>query len=134
MLFDYLVIGQVLPANPATAVRGPKHVVKRGKTPVLSPDQARALLDSIDVSTVAGLRDRAIIGAMVFSFARVSALIGMNVEDLHLRIAKFTGVFLGDKSQALPIKATVENVLAANEGGSLSKLQVNLFSARWRGS
>lgn len=83
MLFDYLVLGQVVPANPATAVRGPKHVVKRGKTPVLSPDQARTLLDSIDVATIAGLRDRAIIGAMVFSFARVSALIGMNVEDYY---------------------------------------------------
>ena len=83
MLFDYLVIGQVVPVNPAAAVRGPKHVVKRGKTPVLAPDQARALLDSIDVATVAGLRDRAIIGAMVFSFARVSALIGMNIEDYY---------------------------------------------------
>lgn len=83
MLFDYLVIGQVVPMNPAAAVRGPKHVVKRGKTPVLSPDQARTLLDSIDVATIGGLRDRAIIGAMVFSFARVSALIGMNVEDYY---------------------------------------------------
>jgi len=36
MLFDYLVIGQVVPVNPAAAVRGPKHVVKRGKTPVLA--------------------------------------------------------------------------------------------------
>jgi len=83
MLFDYLIIGQVVPVNPAAAVRGPKHVVKRGKTPVLSPDQARTLLDSIDVATIGGLRDRAIIGAMVFSFARVSALIGMNVEDYY---------------------------------------------------
>jgi integrase/recombinase XerD len=35
-------------------VRGPKHSVKRGKTPVLSAAQARQLLDSIDVSTVVG--------------------------------------------------------------------------------
>jgi hypothetical protein len=32
---DWLVIGQVLPMNPAAAVRGPKHVVKTGKTAVL---------------------------------------------------------------------------------------------------
>lgn len=83
MLFDYLVIGQILPMNPAAAVRGPKHVVKRGKTPVLDADQARTLLDSIDVSTVGGLRDRAMIGTMVFSFARVSAVIGMNVGDYY---------------------------------------------------
>lgn len=81
MLFDYLVIGQAMPTNPAASVRGPKHVVKRGKTPVLAADQARQLLDSIDVSTIAGLRERALIGAMVYSFARVSAVIGMNVED-----------------------------------------------------
>lgn len=81
MLFDWMVIGQVLPMNPASSVRGPRHVVKRGKTPVLTADQARQLLDSIDTSELIGLRDRALIGVMVFSFARVSAAIGMRVED-----------------------------------------------------
>lgn len=81
MLFDWLVVGQVLPMNPASSVRGPKHVVKRGKTPVLTADQARQLLDSIDVRDVIGLRDRALIGVMVYSFARVSATVGMRVED-----------------------------------------------------
>ena len=41
MLFDFLVTGQIVPMNPASSVRGPKHVVKRGKTPVLTADQAR---------------------------------------------------------------------------------------------
>ena len=81
MLFDYLVTGQVLPTNPAYAVRGPKHVVKTGRTPVLSAEETRILLDHIDVHTVAGLRDRALIGVMVYSFARVGAVTGMNVED-----------------------------------------------------
>jgi site-specific recombinase XerC len=49
MLFDWLVVGQVLVINPAHAVRGPKHVVKRGKTPVLSEEQARRLLAIINV-------------------------------------------------------------------------------------
>jgi site-specific recombinase XerC len=40
-LFDWLVIGQVMPANPAGAVRGPSHVVTSGKTPVLAPEEAR---------------------------------------------------------------------------------------------
>lgn len=83
MLFDWLVIGQVIPMNPAASVRGPKYVVKRGKTPVLSSTEARLLLDSIDVSNVVGLRDRALIGAMVFTFARVSAVAGMKVEDYY---------------------------------------------------
>jgi site-specific recombinase XerD len=83
MLFDYLVTGQVVDINPAAAVRGPKHVVKKGKTPVLTAQEARDLLDSIDADTVVGLRDRALIGVLVFSFARVSAAIGMNVDDYY---------------------------------------------------
>lgn len=83
MLFDWLVVKQVVPWNPATSVRGPKYVVKRGKTPVLSAEQARKLLDSIDVGTIAGLRDRALLGVMVYSFARVGAVIGMNISDYY---------------------------------------------------
>jgi site-specific recombinase XerD len=83
MLFDWLVTGQVLPTNPAAAVRGPKHVVKRGKTPVLVTDQARALLESIETSSVVGLRDRAVIGVMVYTFARVGAVVGMTVDDYY---------------------------------------------------
>lgn len=81
MLFDWLVVGQVVPFNPASSVRGPKHVVKRGSTPVLTPDEARLLIGSIETDTIGGLRDRAMIAVMVYSFARVGALVGMNVED-----------------------------------------------------
>ncbi|MEE8164093.1 MAG: tyrosine-type recombinase/integrase, partial [Myxococcota bacterium] len=83
MCFDHLVVSQVVPTNPASSVRGPKHVVKKGKTPVLSSTQARTLLDAIDTTRIVGLRDRAFIGVMVFSFARVSAVCGMRVEDYY---------------------------------------------------
>jgi site-specific recombinase XerD len=83
MLFDWLVIGQVIPVNPATSVRGPKHVVKKGKTPVLDADEARMLLESIDTSTVVGLRDRALIGVMLYAFARVEAVVGMKAVDYY---------------------------------------------------
>ena len=81
MLFDFLVIGQVVPVNPASSVRGPKHVVRKGKTPVLTPGEARQLLDNINIDSISGLRDRALIGVLVYSFARVSATTGMNVSD-----------------------------------------------------
>ena len=81
MCFDWLVSGGILNVNPAWSVRGPKHVVKKGKTPVLTAVQARELLNSIDTTTVIGLRDRALIGVMVFSFARVGAVVRMNVGD-----------------------------------------------------
>lgn len=82
-LFDWLVIGQVLATNPADAVRGPKQVVKRGKMPVLTSDQARRLLDSIDVTTVICLRDRALIAVMTYAFARIGAVVAMKVEDYY---------------------------------------------------
>ena len=84
-LFDWLVTGQVIPVNPAASVRGPSHSVKRGKTPVLDPSEARALLDSIDVTTPVGLRDRALIGLMVYSFARIGAALAMKVEDVYVQ-------------------------------------------------
>ena len=80
-LCDWLVVHQVLPANPAAAVRGPKHVVTKGATPVLTPAETRALLDRIDTGTVVGLRDRALLSVMVYSFARVSAVVGMRRQD-----------------------------------------------------
>ena len=84
-LFDWLVIGQVVAVNPASSVRGPSHSVKRGKTPVLAPEEARRLLDSIDVAMPAGLRDRALIALMVFSFARIGAALKMRVEDAYVQ-------------------------------------------------
>lgn len=83
MLGDYLVLGHVLEMNPASAVRGPKYVIKKGKTPVLTGEETRQLLDVIPTETIAGLRDRALIGVMVFSFARVGAVVRMNVEDFY---------------------------------------------------
>ena len=81
MLGDWLVVSQVIPVNPAAAVRGPKHVVTTGATPVLSPAEARRLLEAIDTGTLAGLRDRALVSVMLYSFARVSAVSGMRRHD-----------------------------------------------------
>lgn len=83
MLFDYLVTGQIIPMNPAASVRGPKHVVKTGSTPVLTAEEARLLLYGIPTDTIMGLRDRALISVMIYSFARVGAVVAMNVEDYY---------------------------------------------------
>jgi integrase/recombinase XerD len=81
MLFDWLVVGHVLDGNPAHAVRGPKYSQKKGKTPVLDRDEARALLAGIDTSSLTGLRDRALIGVMIYTFARIGAVLQMNAGD-----------------------------------------------------
>ena len=115
MLFDWLVTGGILATNPAHAVRGPKHVVKRGKTPVLTGDQARVLLDSIDTSTVVGLRDRALISIMTFAFARIGAVVSMRVEDYYPQ-GKRWWVRLhekGGKRHEMPAHHTLEAYLDA---------------------
>jgi site-specific recombinase XerD len=84
-LFDWLVVGQIVSHNPAAAVCGPKHVVKKGKTPVLDAAEARVLIHSIDVATNVGLRNRALIGLMVYSFARIGAAVGMKVEGVYMQ-------------------------------------------------
>ena len=85
MLGDWLVVSQVLPVNPAAAVRGPKHVVTTGATPVLSRAEARRLLAAIDTGTLAGRRDLALVSVMLYSVARVSAVIGMRRQDYFRR-------------------------------------------------
>lgn len=131
MLFDYMLTGGVLPFNPAASVRGPSHVVKRGKTPVLRPEEARALLDSIDTSAPAGLRDRALLGVMVFSFAPVSALVGMNVDDYYqqgkrwwIRLAE-----KGGKAHALPVHHKAEGYLDEYLAGLGNPAKMPLFRA-----
>jgi len=98
MLFDWLVTGHVLDVNPSHAVRGPKYVVKKGKTPVLTAEEAHELLESIKITTrvirngreleepdLLGLRDRALIGVMVYTFARMGAVLQMKVKDYYVQ-------------------------------------------------
>ncbi|MEE7462163.1 integrase [Methylobacterium fujisawaense] len=120
MMFDWLATGGVLPFNPATAVRGPKHVVKRGKTPVLAPDEARALLDAIDTTVPIGLRDQALIGLMVYTFARIGAATAMRVEDVYLQNRRLW-VRLhekGGKAVDLPCHHNLETYLHAYLDGT----------------
>jgi site-specific recombinase XerD len=115
MLFDWLVTGHIMQVNPAHAVRGPKHVVKKGKTPVLKAEEARTLLDSIDTGTLVGLRDRAIIGVMVYTFARVNAVIEMKVKDYFTQ-GRRGWVRLhekGGKEHEVPCHHTLEKYLDA---------------------
>lgn len=115
MLFDWLVVGQVVPANPAASVRGPKHVVRVGKTPVLDKEEMRDLFKAIDASTLVGLRDRALIALMVYSFARVGAAVAMRVEDYFVK-GRRSWVRLhekGGKEHEMPAHHCLEEYLDA---------------------
>jgi integrase/recombinase XerD len=113
MLFDWLVTGQIVPFNPAASVRGPRYSIRKGKTPVLSALETRKLLDSIDTTHVVGLRDRALIGTMVYSFARVSAIVHMRVRDYYPQGKRYW-IRLhekGGKFHEVPVHHTAESYL-----------------------
>jgi len=146
MLFDWLVSGGILPHNPAHAVRGPKHVVKKGKTPVLTSEETRVLLDSIPTtsmtSSIAGLRDRALIATMVYTFARINAVLGLRVEDYYIqgRRGWMNLREKGGKQHAVPchhnleqyldeyLAAIGEDVTTSAGGYKLEERGIQLFS------
>lgn len=116
MLFDYLVTGQMVAFNPAAAVRGPRYSTKRGKTPVLTAAEAKELIESIDISTVVGLLERALIGLMLYSFSRVSAVVGMRVRDVFMQGKQRTWIRLaekGGKCHEVPVHHKAEEYLDA---------------------
>jgi integrase/recombinase XerD len=104
-------------------VRGPKYVVKKGKTPVLTTEEARELLDSMPVvrntaregepeslePLLVGLRDRALIAVMVYSFARVNAALRMKVREYFVQGRRLHEK--GAKEHELPCHHNLEKYL-----------------------
>ncbi len=122
MLFDYFVTGGILKANPASSVRGPKHVVVKGKTPVLQPADARHLLDSIPTDTIGGLRDRALISLMLYTFARVGAAVAADIGDIQLNGRRYFVRLRekGGRQHEMPLHHTAEEaILAYMDAGNL---------------
>ncbi len=120
-LFDFLVTGQIVAMNPAASVKGPKIVVRTGKTPVLSAAETSQLLDSIKTDSIIGLRDRALIGVLAYALARVSAVINMDVQDYfpqgkryHFRLHE-----KGGKHHVMPAHHIAEDYMDAYLGPCL---------------
>jgi site-specific recombinase XerC len=114
-MFNWLITGQITPVNPAAAVRGPKLVVKTGKTPVLDGAEWRRLIDSIPTDTVRDLRDRALIATLTYSFARITAALRMKVEDLRPQSAGWQVQLheKGGKQHAMPCHHALAEALHA---------------------
>src|SRR5260370_13482578 len=113
MLNVFLVVRQIVSSNPAHAVLGPKYVVKKGKTPVWSREDAKTLLDSIPKDSVSGLRDLALIAAMFYSFARVSGVLKLKADDYYhngprrrLRLHQ-----KGGREHEMPVHHLLEQIL-----------------------
>jgi integrase len=117
-----------MPVNPAAAVRGPRHIVRRGKTSVLDPAEARQLIDAINTSTVIGLCDRAFVGLMVYSFARIDAAIGLRVEDVYTQNRRG----MRCDAQRLPTRTKARRFSVCQSGIFCSRmLTKNTCQKRW---
>jgi integrase/recombinase XerC len=113
VFFKWLEKGHIILGNPALSVSGPRHTVRVGKTPALVADEVRELLSTIDTTTHTGLRDRALIGTMVYTFGRISAVLGMNVEDIFVQNRRHWVRLLekGGKPHAMPCHHNLEAYL-----------------------
>src|SRR5262245_19964130 len=142
MLFDHLVTGGVLEHNPALSVKAPRQKLGKGKTPILTAEEAGDLLHSIDSGSITGLRDRALIGVMVFTFARISAAWGLNLADIFQQQRRLW-VRLhekGGKFHEMPCHHTLEGYLAEyierarlTEAGRFPLFQAIRYRAYGRG-
>ncbi len=111
--FDELVIRHVIVLNPALSVRGERYEVVEGKTPEIGVEDARRLLHSIDTSHVVGLRDRAIIGVLIYTAARVGAVAKLHREHFYDSGNQFCLRFTekGGKSREIPVRHDLQSYL-----------------------
>ncbi len=111
--FDHLVIRHALPLNPAASVRGPRHSVIEGRTPALSVLQARQLLARIDTRAPIGLRDRAIIGVLIYTAVRVGAVARLRRRDFFTDGRQWLFRFdeKGGKERVIPARHDLEGVI-----------------------
>jgi integrase/recombinase XerD len=111
--FDLLVVRHVVPLNPAAAVRSERYQVVEGKTPEIGVDQARQLLASVDVTTVVGFRDRALIAVLVYTAARGGAVAKLRVRHFTHDGSQWALRFdeKGGKSREIPVRHDLQGFI-----------------------
>jgi site-specific recombinase XerD len=111
--FDAMVQRHVMIINPAATVRGERYSAVEGKTPEISPDQARALLAAIDANAPAGLRDRAVIATLIYTAARAGAVAKLRLRDLTHDGTQYSLRFAekGGKDREIPVRHDLERYL-----------------------
>ena len=114
-LFDLLVVRQALFLNPAASVRTERYQVLEGKTPEIGKEQIRTLLASIDTTRPVGLRDRALIGLLVYTAARAGAAAGLRLRDFTHDGTQYAFRFRekGGNSRSIPCRADLQKYLLA---------------------
>jgi site-specific recombinase XerD len=132
--FDRLVLRHVVVLNPAQSVRGPRHATVEGRTPEIVPAQVRRLLDSIGSADVVACRDRALIATLVYTAARVGAVVRLRLRDLLRDEATWSIRFheKGGKQREIPVREDLCQLLSeylALAGAATWPVDAPLFSS-----
>jgi site-specific recombinase XerD len=134
--FDVMVTRHAVLLNPAASVRGARLQVVEGKTPEIGIKQARRLLKSVDASNIVGLRDRAILGILIYTAVRVSAVAALKRSDFYdigsqhcLRFSE-----KGGKSREIPCRHDLQLFLQQyiEAAGITDKNSALFFTTRGR--
>ena len=112
---DLLVNRHLILLNPAATVRGERYQTVEGKTPEISREQARTLLASIDTSRPVGLRDKSIIGVLIYTAARAGAVANLTLQDFAWDGTQYSLRFLekGGKDRRIPCRHDLQLLLLA---------------------
>ena len=113
--FDNLVNRHAIVLNPARTVRGEKHNVMEGRTPEIPIAEVRQLLASIDTSHIVGIRDRAILAALVYTASRRSAVAKLRIGDYYFAGVQWMLHFAekGGKSREIPVRTDLQEYIDA---------------------
>jgi site-specific recombinase XerD len=118
MLFSWLTEKGVLAMNPAREVKTERFSRTEGKTPAFVEGEVQKLLGAIETSTHTGLRDRALLGVLAYTFARIGAVVNLKVEDYYPSGKRFLLRFIllrfkekGGKEKELPVHHKLEELL-----------------------
>ena len=99
--FNYLLLNDEIQSSPAEDISAPK--AGRTLPDVLTTDEIDRLISSIEVDTVKGRRDRAIVEVLYSCGLRVSELITLRVSDLFFGEGYIRVIGKGDKQRLVPI-------------------------------
>jgi site-specific recombinase XerD len=111
--FDKLVVRHVVVLNPAASVRAERYQVVEGRTREITVEQARTLLKSIALDSLLGLRDRAVIGILIYTAARVGAVAKLSLKDFFYGGDQWCLRFLekGGKSREIPVRHDLQEFI-----------------------
>jgi integrase/recombinase XerD len=104
--FQYLLMDQEIDKDPSNLLEMPK--IGRMLPEVLSIQEIDLLIDTIDLSSKEGHRNKAILETLYSCGLRVSELVHLKFEDIFFNEGFIRVIGKGNKQRLVPVSASVE--------------------------